>query len=135
MLALFTGTIVMTGGSLGSSCPGSRLPSLMTTRSLISSAGRRLPYAVSVRPFAFDRPGHFLVSEIFRYAHPENPSLPPRHKVRGLPGVAGPPKSTLLSGPGGIASSSFQFRLKYPKTRSNVPSGFRIQPSKYGTTS
>src|SRR6188474_1800356 len=41
----------------------------------------------------------------------------------------------MLSGPAGIASSSFQLRLKYPKTRSKEPSGLRIQPSKYGTTS
>src|SRR5712692_4441378 len=45
------------------------------------------------------------------------------------------PGSIALSGPAGITSSSCQFRLKYPKTRSNVPSPFRIQPSKYGTTS
>src|SRR5262245_41779926 len=40
----------------------------------------------------------------------------------------------VLSGPTGITTSSSQLRLKYPKTRSNEPSPFRIQPSKYGTT-
>src|SRR5215204_6233783 len=40
----------------------------------------------------------------------------------------------MLSGPAGITRSSSQFRLKYPNTRSKVPSAFRIHPSKYGTT-
>src|SRR5437867_3698282 len=38
----------------------------------------------------------------------------------------------MLSGPAGIASSSCQLRLKYPKTMSKLPSLLRIQPSKYG---
>src|SRR3982074_3498530 len=38
----------------------------------------------------------------------------------------------MLSGPAAIASSPCQLRLKYPKTRSKLPSLLRIQPSKYG---
>src|SRR5439155_3724856 len=43
--------------------------------------------------------------------------------------------STTLSAPAGTASSSSQLRLKYPNTRSKLPSLLRIHPSKYGTTS
>src|SRR5689334_15673240 len=38
-------------------------------------------------------------------------------------------------GPVGMSISSSQFRLKYPKTRLNVPSAFCSQPSNTGTTS
>src|SRR5206468_8052379 len=40
----------------------------------------------------------------------------------------------LLFGPIGTSSSSSQFRLKYPNTRLNDPSGFSSHPSYAGTT-
>ena len=58
-----------------------------------------------------DRPGHDLLAEIARHADAIDPSLTPRQKVRRLAAI-GPPGSTELSGPAGIASSSCQLRLK-----------------------
>src|SRR5207245_11611939 len=40
----------------------------------------------------------------------------------------------LLFGPIGTSSSSSQFRVKYPNTRLNDPSGFSSHPSYAGTT-
>src|SRR5581483_5152049 len=47
-----TGAIVITGGLLGSSSPGFRLPRVWMIRSVISSTGSSVPYALFVLPFA-----------------------------------------------------------------------------------
>jgi hypothetical protein len=80
-----------------------------------------------------DRPDDLLLAEVLRHAYPIHEPLAAREEERRLAGV-GPPSSTVLSAPAGMASSCCQFRLKYPNTRSKVPSGFLIHPSKYGTT-
>jgi hypothetical protein len=55
------GATAIVGGLFGSSWPGSKLPFVITTRSLISCGAIRLPNARSVRPFdVIDQVSSFL---------------------------------------------------------------------------